>query len=439
MSAEMLRAVQEALGACTVPGRRIAVGLSGGMDSVVLLDLLQRLRETSGLSLSAVHVNHQISPRAGQWEEFCGALCARLGIALAVRRVQVPQGGAGLEAEARRLRYAAYAATDADFVALAHHLDDQAETILLQLMRGAGPRGLAAMPLLRAQPGAPAILRPLLECRRSRLAEYARARGLEWVQDDSNGDPRHDRNFLRNEVLPALEARFPAYRETMARAARNLADQASLAEELARLDAGPGGLDAVAVERLRELPHARALNLLRALFAMRGLRMPPRARLQEALRQCREARGDAQIDVTFEGASLRCYRGSVQLVQPEGELPPAWSSAWDGCGELVLPQGCGVLRARAVTGTGIARRHFDAGRATVCGRSGGERMQAGHDRPRRTLKNLLREHAVAPWQRRSMPLVLVGGELAWAPGIGVAVPFRASGSEPGVAPEWEPG
>jgi tRNA(Ile)-lysidine synthase len=427
-------------------GKRVAVGLSGGMDSVVLLDVLQELRAARELSLSAIHVNHQISAHAGEWEAFCRALCARQGISLTVERVQVTPDGSGVEAAARRLRYRAYASVDADYVALAHHLDDQAETFLLQLLRGAGAKGLAGMPVVRPQDAAmdgkassPHILRPLLDLRRSDIEAYARSRGLEWVEDDSNVDSRFDRNYLRNELLGQLDERFPGYRETLARAARNLADYAMLAEELARIDAQSLDRSAISADRLRQLSDARALNLLRQLFADRGLPMPPRTRLEEALRQCREAGRDAEIQVTFGDSGLRCYRDRVELVENSPDMPANWQSRWDGHHELILPDGLGVLRSRAVVGEGIASRHFEIRAATVRGRSGGERMQPGENRPRRALKSLLQEHAIPPWERSRMPLVFFGEQLAWVPGIGVAAEFRAAATEAGVAPEWEPG
>jgi len=187
------------------------------------------------------------------------------------------------------------------------------------------------------------------------------------------------------------------------------------------------------------LSDARALNLLRQLFSDHGLQMPPRTRLEEALRQCRSAGRDAEIQVTFGGARLRCYRDRVELVMQAADLPADWQSRWDGHHELILPDGLGVLRSRAVIGEGIASRHFEIRAATVRGRSGGERMQPGENRPRRALKSLLQEHAVPPWERSRMPLVFFGEQLAWVPGIGVAAEFRAAGAEPGIAPEWEPG
>ena len=270
MTDGLAQIVDATLDAHGVRGKRIAIGLSGGMDSVVLLDVLHELHASRELSLSAIHVNHQISAHAGEWEALCRALCARRGIALTVERVKVTPDGSGMEAAARRLRYRAYASIDADFVALAHHLDDQAETFLLQLLRGAGPKGLAGMPVVRPQESAmegkaasPHILRPLLDLRRSDIEAYAKSRGLEWVEDDSNADSRFDRNYLRNELLVQLDARFPGYRETLARAARNLADYSLLAEELARIDAQSLDRSAISAERLRQLSDARALNLLR--------------------------------------------------------------------------------------------------------------------------------------------------------------------------------
>jgi len=447
MTDELAGIVNRTLDAYALRGRRIAIALSGGVDSAVLLDVLQELRASQELSLSAVHVNHQISTHAGEWEAFCRSLCERHGIPLTVQRVQVTSDGSGIEAAARRLRYRAYACLDADYVALAHHLDDQAETLLLQLLRGAGPKGLAGMPVIRSQESAqnngkasaPLILRPLLDVRRSQIEAYAESRRLEWVEDDSNTDSRYDRNYLRNELLVQLEARFPGYRETLARTARNLADHVMLAEELARIDAQSLDRSAISAERLRQLSHARALNLLRQLFSDRGLQMPPRARLEEALRQCREAGRDAEIQVTFGDAVLRCYRDRVELVENSPNMPADWQSRWDGNHELILPDGLGVLRSRAVIGEGIARRHFEIRAATVRGRSGGERMQPGENRPRRALKSLLQEHAIPPWERSRMPLVFFGEQLAWVPGIGVAAEFRAAAAEPGVAPEWEPG
>jgi tRNA(Ile)-lysidine synthase len=479
MTERLLETVAAVLRTHAVRGRRVAVGLSGGVDSVVLLDVLGRLRNDFRLALSAIHVNHHISAHALEWETFCKALCQARGVALTVRRVQVPRDGRGVEAAARDLRYQAYGGIEADFVALAHHLDDQVETFLLQLLRGAGAKGLAAMPALRkAERGkgkeeggrmkaeenqdrvkrdtssfrphpsslesrlssfilSPCILRPLLEVKRNEVEAYAKARKLEWIEDDSNTDSRYDRNFLRNELLPRLETRFPAYRETLSRASRNLADYSELADDLAALDAHEFNDGMVPVESLSRLSDARALNLLRRLFASRGLPMPNRTRLEETMRQCRAAGADSEVHVSFGSHGLRCFRGQVGIVEESGAMPADWYTQWDGRRELLLPAGLGMLRARSALGEGIAERYFAQQGVTVRGRSGGERMRPAEDRPRRTLKNLLQETAVPPWERERMPLLFIGDALAWVPGIGAAAEFRAASDEQGIVPEWK--
>jgi len=283
----------------------------------------------------------------------------------------------------------------------------------------------------------PCILRPLLEVKRSEIEAYAKARKLEWIEDDSNADSRYDRNFLRNELLPRLETRFPAYRETLSRASRNLADYSELADDLAALDGHALNDGMVPVESLRGLSDARALNLLRRMFASRGLPMPNRTRLEETLRQCRAAGADSEVHVSFGSHGLRCFRGQVGIVEESGAMPADWYTQWDGRRELLLPGGLGMLRARSALGEGIAARHFAEQGVTVRGRSGGERMRPAEDRPRRTLKNLLQETAVPPWERERMPLLFIGDALAWVPGIGAAAEFRAASDEQGIVPEWK--
>lgn len=438
MKDRILQTVASLLGAHELRGKRLCVGLSGGVDSVVLMDTLDRLRAEFQLVLSAVHVNHRISRHADEWQMFCETFCKARGVDLTVRHVTVTDDGSGIEAAARALRHQAYATIDCDIIALAHHLDDQAETFLLQLLRGAGPKGLAGMPTFReGRNGMPPMLRPLLAIRRHEIESHARARALAWVDDDSNTDSRFDRNFLRNDVLPLLESRFPGYRETLVRASRNLADDLILATDLAALDAGDTRAESVSVELLRRLSDARALNVLRHLFSRRNLPMPQRSMLEEALRQSREARADAEMRVDFGGYALRCYRGEVELVGEKPNPAAGWRAQWDGKQVLLLPDGMGSLHPHPVVGSGIATRHFLEQDAVVRGRSGGETMRPAQNRSNRSLRNLLQESAVPPWERTRMPLLFFGESLAWVPGIGVAAEFRAGGSESGVEPRWE--
>src|SRR5687767_9738837 len=242
------------LAACVTPGDQLVVGLSGGVDSVALLDCLQRCARPLGFRLSALHVNHQLSPNAARWVSFCRRLCRARGIPFRAEKVTVRRGGG--EAAARAARYAAFARHACDAIALGHHRDDQVETFLLQLLRGAGIKGLAGMPLLRKAEGrglrvggktlphstldtrhsAPAILRPLLDVTRAEIVEYAQARKLKWIADESNADVRYERNYLRHEVLPVLGRRFPAYLTTIARSIGHVAEAARLLDEVAAAD-----------------------------------------------------------------------------------------------------------------------------------------------------------------------------------------------------------
>jgi tRNA(Ile)-lysidine synthase len=428
----------------------VCVALSGGIDSVSLLDGLLQIGPARGLRLSALHVNHGLSPHASSWEAFCRALCDARGITLSCVRVRVErESGSGLEAAARIARYAVFAESDADFVALAHHLDDQVETFLIQLLRGAGARGLSAMPVLSriagherkddSGPGAGRafLLRPLLKVSRTQIDDYAKARGLEWVEDESNLDTALDRNFLRREVLPLFASRFPGYRETLVRSARNLADSAALADDLARIDwQSVLEKDGIRMQALKELPRVRALNVLRHAFDRKGLPMPPRARLEEALRQCLEAAPDSRVRVRFGAVTIRRHRGRITLIE-EGEEAGNWQCAWKGEDTLALPHGLGWLNFRRTTGEGISRTRLDSAPVSVRFRRGGERLSLGPGRPRRRLKHLLQEADVPEWERGRMPLLFCGDRLAWVPGIGVAADCAAHEREPAVRVEWQ--
>jgi len=211
------------------PGAAVCVGFSGGLDSAVLLDLLAR---RGSQPLAALHVHHGLSPNADLWTAFCERFCAERGVPLAVERVEVARdSGEGLEAAARSARYAAYARRAEPFVALAHHLDDQAETVLLQLLRGTGLKGICAMPQLRPLAGSGVTLyRPFLATPRAAIRAYAKQAGLEWIEDESNASRAHDRNYLRHEVAPLLDARFPGWREATARFSRHAASADQILE-----------------------------------------------------------------------------------------------------------------------------------------------------------------------------------------------------------------
>ncbi len=418
------------------------MALSGGRDSVTLLHLLHGLAGPLHFSLSALHVNHGLSPNARLWENFCRALCARLGVPFNARRVRVARdSGSGIEAAARAARYSAFAGVRADCIVLAHHQDDQAETLLLQLLRGAGVKGLAAMGEIRhgeyvdtlpATPaGAPAA-------RRAAAPLLLRPNRLAWIDDESNADARFDRNWLRHRVAPLLRERFPAYVQTVARTAGHLAEAAALLDQLARIDAGTVcPQEQLSIEVLRSLSGARARNLLRWYIAARGAPPPNAQRLEQMLSQLVSARADANPRIVWDRYEMLRYRDLALARAIPPPLPPDFRRPWNGAATLALPELGGSLHFRSVGGQGIDRAALRAG-CEVRLRGGGERLRLDAGRPSRTLKNLLQESAVAPWDRERLPLLFVGGRLAWVPHVGVDAAFRCPPGAPGIVPEWRP-
>ncbi len=380
------------------------MGLSGGLDSVVLLHAMHGLAPRVGYKLSAIHVNHGLSPNASDWQRFCSAFCLELGIPFKAARVKVKKRRQGLEAAAREARRAAFLNLDADAIALAHHLDDQAETVLFNLLRGAGLAGASGMPA-KGKLGRLLLLRPLLGVPRAAIRAYADAHRLPWVEDESNRDEALTRNFIRRRIGPLIESKFPRWRESLARAARHFAG--------AQLD---------------------ARSLLRAYLKGKGLRTPSEAKLVEMLKQL----GSASAAIAHDGVVFRLYRKKVFLVKEKSKLSAFKPQKWNGEDKLALPALGGELRFRRSRGQGIDRRRLKDQALQVRLRSGGERLQPDARRPRRTLKNLFQEASVPPWERERMPLLFCGDDLVWAPVLGVDAGYRAAKNGAGIIPEWHP-
>jgi tRNA(Ile)-lysidine synthase len=394
------------------PASRLIVAYSGGLDSHVLLHAASLLRGADFPELRAIHVHHGLAPRADAWTAHCEAVCAALGVPLEVIRVDArAETGESPEAAARAARYRALEAalTPGDGLLTAHHRRDQAETLLLQLLRGAGPAGLAAMP--RWQPlGAGWHGRPLLDLSRERLEAHARAHGLVWIEDESNLDIRFDRNLLRQEVMPRLRERWPALDEMLARAASHQAEALGLLGELARQDledlrgGPPGTLSVSALTRLRP---ARRRNALRFWLMDKGLPLPSMARLQSVLDDVLTAAPDAMPRVAWEGGEIRRYRDALYAMPPLAPHDPAQRLPWDGRGPLAIDALGLVLTPEWLQGQGVVP---EAGETlTVAFRRGGETMRV-RDRTRE-LKKLMQERGIPPWERERVPLVFRGEEL----------------------------
>lgn len=420
--------------------QRFRVAFSGGADSLALLHAMCALREWPGTAeIDAVHVHHGLHAEADDWEERCRRICADLDVRLEVLRVDAGAGpGESPEAAARRARYEALAALlDAgEAVCTAHHQRDQAETLLLQLARGAGPAGLAGMPAL-APLGAGWLARPLLDTSPQALRDYLVRGDLEWLEDPSNADRRFDRNFLRHEIFPRLEERWPGVQRTLARAASHQADSAVLAAELAKIDLSgtrgqvPGTLSVAA---LVGLPAARARNLLRGWLAELGLPTAGATHLEKVLEELATARDDAQPLVSWPGAEVRRYRDMLYASPP---MPPHDATrvvTW--IPDRVVELGHGLLEAAEVEGRGLSIERCRRARLEVRFRQGGERFQPAGRRHSTALKKLLQASAVPPWLRDRIPLIYVDGELAAVAGLWIGQDFAVAEHAPGWLIRW---
>jgi tRNA(Ile)-lysidine synthase len=424
----------------SIPSGTVAVALSGGRDSVALLDALAVTRAEHGHPLVAVHVHHGLSSNADAWAAFCTDLCAGYGVPLALRHVEVPRRpGTSLENEARIARYQALAeaaaACTATHVLLGHHRDDQVETLLLQLLRGAGPHGLAGMPPMRVEATGVTWVRPLLDIPRTRIDAYVAQRRLRWVDDESNASAAHVRNALRHTVVPALLGIQAAAGQTLGRAAQLQAEAALLADDLAALDARTTS-DGHTLDRaaLAMLPPHRARNLLRWFLRQHALPAPSAARLAAMLTQLRSGRADAQTRLVHAGVELGVHRGRIVLHPP---MPAAFDVLWSGSSTVVLPHG--RLLFTTTEGVGLDTIRLARQPVRIRSRGGGESFQLAANRPRRALKSILQEEGIPLWERRGLPLVFCGDALVAVPGVGTDPAYRALPGQPGVTVTWRPG
>jgi tRNA(Ile)-lysidine synthase len=422
---------------------RLVVGYSGGIDSHVLLHLLAMRRKLeSGRTLEAVYVDHGLQTMSAVWGRHCADICHALNIPFRTVRINAhPAPGDSPEAAARQARYAALAAALKPDAALltAHHRDDQAETLLLQLLRGAGPHGLAAMPVV-APLGQGWLLRPLLSVARADLLAYAQAQDLCWIEDASNTDTGLDRNYLRHRILPLLQERWPATSRVLARSARLCAETADWLNAEADADlahVATARLDALSIPVLRELSELRQRNLLRRWLRTIGLPLPNSRQLQHILHDSLTAARDRQPYIGWPGGQVRRYRDTLYAMPPlishDARQTFVWRPDTRADPQLELP-GLGTLQLKETVGAGLRSELLDGATLTVRFRQGGERFRPVGRLHRQELKKLLQEAGIPPWQRERLPLLYRADALLAVVGLGIAANVAADSGEAG----WEP-
>lgn len=423
-----------------VAGRAVCVAYSGGVDSHVLLHLLATTNHPQLPAVRALHIEHGLNPESENWAEHCRRIAADLGIDFETISVSVDKiAELGMEAAAREARYHAFRYDlDEDEVLLtAQHQQDQAETLMLQLLRGAGPGGLSAM-WPEAELDGLTIIRPFLELSKQDILEYAQLHQLRWINDPSNDDLNINRNFLRHEIWPRLAERWPALSKTLSRSAEHCRESVVLMRELADLDAQkvcPQQTDRLSLSALLKLPMARQRNLLRYAIENNGLPLPSAVILQRILDEVCHAAGDRMPEVKWPGAQVRRYRDELYIEPAQTDAIDLGEIAVQGTDDVQLADGR-VLKWRLTSGQGL-KQHVVKSRLLLKFREGGERIRLQGHAQHKSLKQLFQEWDVPPWQRQQIPLLFVEHELIAVVGFGYAEHYAADIGEKGWLPYLE--
>jgi tRNA(Ile)-lysidine synthase len=403
-------------------GSSVYLAFSGGLDSHVLLHALSAIAESYPFSLQAIHVNHALQPESDDWANHCQNVCDDLGVSLVIKSVSVSlKQGESLEAAARDARYAALAEVlpAHGLCMTAQHGNDQSETLLLQLLRGAGVHGLASMPLVRPLAHGK-LLRPLLGYSRNELHAYAVKHELNWLDDPSNQDSRFDRNFLRNEILPALRQRWPGMDKSLSRSARHAAAAALMLDETGSADllhcqasgnhSFPPAIAHLRTDLLSELSPEHQVNALRCWVRINGLNVPGDERLHSFIKLLDES--PEKGSVAWQDGVFRLYDNMLWLCssQEVGRLEKEILD-WDINKSLQIPYLGQNLCAIEVAGEGIAKSAINNSHVNVRFRQGGEVCRMPGDHGNKPLKTLLQDLSVPPWQRTGLPLIYLQDEL----------------------------
>jgi tRNA(Ile)-lysidine synthase len=397
------------------------IGFSGGLDSTVLLHALAQLQLP--VQLRALHINHQISPNADAWQTQCADFCTQYSIPFHAEKVRVENTGKGIEDAARAVRYSVFEKNLApnDVLLTAHHANDQAETLLLRLMRGTGPRGLAAMASARAL-GSGLLARPLLHFTRAELEAYALAHQLGWVDDESNLDDDYDRNFLRNQVMPLLHSRWPEFKRKWQQTAELCAQQETVMEDIACEDLARAEPlaervgQSIDLNALLGLSRARQQNVLRYWLRLFNYTTPEHLHWRQIEQQIFCGRDDAQTRVAWGNVALQTYRQRLYALPLQ--LP-----------ELELHMQLVERDIKPCLKSGLPD-------VNIRYRLGGERCKPAGRVHSQTLKKLLQEYALEPWLRDKVPLVFSGDHLVAVGDLWVCEGFVAEESAAGYALSW---
>ena len=414
----------------------VTVGLSGGVDSMVLLNVLFQLKTKLNLKLNAIHIHHGLSKNADHWCEVCLDECKKLGVDFSQKNINIDNSeGIGIEAAARKARYQMLHQLSDEFLATAHHQNDQAETLMLQLLRGSGLKGLASMPLFDKERR---LWRPFLKISRDAIEEYAKNNNVRFVEDESNQNTEFDRNFLRLEIFPRLIKRFPQTIKSLGRSADLVAEGLNLNKAIANEDAKnyfSEDFIKLNTKIFRTFPRDRVVNLIRWWLEKNQQKMPSQKIMDQIYNQIISAKKDAQINIHISSKmSVRAYKDFLWLVKIKKEKN-SFDLIWKGEEVFELP-GSGKLLFKPCLGKGISLDKVGSSVLRIQNRKGGERFKPERNQPTRTLKYLLQKINMPPWERELLPIIYSEDMLVAVPNFGVHHEFVADEDKIGLTIEW---
>ncbi|MBU6467971.1 MAG: tRNA lysidine(34) synthetase TilS [Betaproteobacteria bacterium] len=422
----------------TDPSIPLTVAVSGGLDSVVLLSICKQLSISHPFKLNALHINHQLQPVNDEMQKQVQSLCQALSIPLEIKTVKCDlNSGLGLEKAAREARYDVFKALSKSYLLLAHHKNDQAETLLTQLFRGSGLPGLSAMPEKRSLPdSAIQLLRPLIHIPRSIIYAYAKEHGINWVEDPSNQDVYYSRNYIRQVLTPVIEQKFPHWVEVAERCSHHFATAQKLLDDLALLDyqtCTEQDTDTLIAEKMIALGIERAANLLRFWLVKHHLPVPQEKQWTSWWDQVSKAKQDKHPRLDFAGVSLVSDHQYWYVIPQWIPWHTVTITNW-GFDEIEIP-GIGILSATRVLGSGIKEDTLKQA-FILSPREGGEWLQRHPKQPHKMVKKLFQESHIPMWARDIWPILRNHEGIIAIPGIGVELSHQAQANEWGIEVNW---
>ena len=417
---------------------KFTIALSGGVDSMVLLDLLLKAKRSSDV-IKAIHINHNLHESSKEWVDFAKDACKKYKLPLIIESINPKQEGFGLEADAREQRYKKFKEIilDNECLLTAHHLDDQIETTLFRIFRGTGLDGLRSI-RKKAKFGKGLLCRPLINIPREAIEQYAKLNDIKWIEDPSNKNIDFDRNYLRNNIVPSIKKRWPNAQKTITRLSSLAENNQKLLHELAKEDIGEiEKFNVLDIGILSNKSSLRINNIFRFMILKNKMGIPSLKVLENGIETLINAKSDSPI-ITWDGFSIRRYKNTLYFFNPDlkqDEIRPL-KMKWFIDQTINLGGNRGSIQARFIKGQGIALNKCPKS-LEIKYRKGGEQIKPSGHKITKSLKNLFQENNVLPWVRDQIPLVCLGEDIISVGDLWFNQDYKAKEQEDGFLVYWD--